>query len=235
MVSNSTSSEHSYFDYNDKEKITEKDGVVILAYNTKERKNKTKPALDNIAQQIVHKKENKVNSNLIKNLNWENMNKEESKDEVKEEKDNIIHLENELEKSPVIEEKNIFNKNKEIELSILTKAKENEKVRPQSAIIFPTIIKKGNKNEDFSIIASTIISKKENVVNQNMTQLPMKGKYIIILEQTFDIVAKKNRRNREFNKFNFTKSLSLNHSYISDINSSEIRKLKQNLINQYKE
>lgn len=228
MVSNSTSSEHSYFNYNDKEKITEKDGVVILAYNTKERKNNTKPALDNITQQIVYKKENKVTHNLINNLKLENINEEEKKDEVKEEKDNIIDLENELEKSPVIE-KNIFNKNKEIkqiELSILTKVKEIEKARPQSAIIFPTIIKKGKKNEDFSLIASTIISKKEDVVNQNMTQLPMKGKYIIILEQTFDIVAKKNRRNREFNKFNFTKSLSLNHSYMSDINSSEIRKLK---------
>ena len=69
MVSNSTSSEHSYFNYKGKEKISVKDGVVILAYNTKKRKNKTKPALDNIAQQIVHKKENKVTPNLIKNLN----------------------------------------------------------------------------------------------------------------------------------------------------------------------
>ena len=86
MDSNSTSSEHSYFNYNDKEKITEKDGVVILAYNTKEKKNNTKPALDNIiTQQIVHKKENKVTPHLIKQFNWEITNKEESKEEIKEE------------------------------------------------------------------------------------------------------------------------------------------------------
>lgn len=92
-------------------------------------------------------------------------------------------------------------------------------------------MKKGKKNEDFSLIASTIISKNQNV-NQNMSQLPMKGKYIIILEQTFDIVAKKNKKHKTFNKFNFNKSFSLNHSYISDISSSEISKLKRNLINQ---
>ena len=65
-----------------------------------------------------------------------------------------------------------------------------------------------------------------------MSQLPMKGKYIIILEQTFDIVAKKKRKHKGFKKFNFNKSFSLNHSYISDISSSEISKLKRNLINQ---
>ena len=92
-------------------------------------------------------------------------------------------------------------------------------------------MKNGKKNEDFSLIASTIISKNQNM-NHNMSQLPLKGKYIIILEQTFDIVAKKNKKHKGFKKFNFNKSFSLNHSYISDISSSEISKLKRNLINQ---
>ena len=91
----------------------------------------------------------------------------------------------------------------------------------------------------FSIILAMMIRKQiKKGINkecfQNLSQLPMKGHYKVIAEQNFDIMNRKKERGKKMNHYNFDKSFSINHSYISDINSSELTKLKRNLINKTK-
>ena len=116
-----------------------------------------------------------------------------------------------------------------IELSIISKRKLPKLNRAQSAQLISTNFK------DLSFIAPSILKKGINKeCFQNLSQLPMKGHYKVIAEQNFDIMNRKKERGKKMNHYNFDKSFSINHSYISDINSSELTKLKRNLINKTK-
>lgn len=116
-----------------------------------------------------------------------------------------------------------------IELSIISKRKLPKLNRAQSAQLISTNFK------DLSLIAPSLLKKEINKeCIHNLSQLPKKGHYKVIVEQNFDIMNKRKERIKKINHYNFDKSFSINHSYISDINSSELTKLKRNLINKKK-